>query len=509
MDQQKDDQKPAPVSRRKFIGALGAAAIAGGILQTRKAGANTTQQTTFVDSWGNTLPVAQDTLACGIFPPAPLGGANQETLGLHGHDRRGGRYRPETGGGGSCPDSTTLSSGYPKYDIQLVMVDQMRWPAWLPYGSTGWQSLFQQYLPNIYALQQYAYTFENYFTAATKCTPARATLLTGLYSQQTGIFLTGTNPGPPPLLPYSQSGFATIGDVLTQAFITTNSSSYKGYDAAWIGKWHLSAGPFQGSMPGSNGPADYGFKDKFSLPTTTDAYADKGSAVGYLSPDGYPNEGNAGNFLDGMVASSIANVGVPDYLIGGVHNYQTFPYSDGGLQPPNYTQLNDAAIAEAFSAYWLPNLATLPGAGNAPPVGQPWFCGLSFVNPTTSTGSRIRSTTASLVSRRARPREMTFSAPTRLARLDGSPRRTCRPQPPTWTTTPPPAARKTRTATARRSPHSPRQAHTRRIRVPRATYRRAGTTPTIQACNPTRETRSANPASKPCFKASLNPAPVT
>jgi arylsulfatase A-like enzyme len=116
--------------------------------------------------------------------------------------------------------------------------------------------------------------------AATDCSPCRATLLTGLYSQQTCIFVTqdaASNPElpfPPSLQPWKQlvgdvltpgQGFPTIGDVLSQ------SSPALNYNCVWIGKWHLSDNPLESESqyscnPGGNGPSDYGFTDPVDAP---------------------------------------------------------------------------------------------------------------------------------------------------------------------------------------------------------------------------------------------------
>src|SRR5215469_11103053 len=75
-------------------------------------------------------------------------------------------------------------------NILIIMVDQMRWPAWL--SSTQMTTLSQTYLPNIMGrLYNNSYIFQQYYAAATMCVPSRSTLLTGLYAPQTAVYETG------------------------------------------------------------------------------------------------------------------------------------------------------------------------------------------------------------------------------------------------------------------------------------------------------------------------------
>src|ERR1039457_6985759 len=105
-------------------------------------------------------------------------------------------------------------------------------------------------LHNLRDLRNQSCVLPNFCGAATAYTPDRATLLTGLYSQQTYIFNTLENSGEPELIPYTgpippdptSVGFPTIGNVLSQKLpIGTTGNTSQGYDTVWIGKWHLSA----------------------------------------------------------------------------------------------------------------------------------------------------------------------------------------------------------------------------------------------------------------------------
>ena len=75
--------------------------------------------------------------------------------------------------------------------------------------------------PNLAKLRQDAVSFSGHYTAANDCTPARSTLLTGLYTHQTGCMITGGSTLDP--------GFPTWGTMLRE----------HGYRTRWYGKWHL------------------------------------------------------------------------------------------------------------------------------------------------------------------------------------------------------------------------------------------------------------------------------
>ena len=71
-------------------------------------------------------------------------------------------------------------------NILVIMVDQLRTPQWF----TASPALARM-LPNISRLRREGVSFERHYTASNDCTPARSTLLTGLYTHQTGCMITG------------------------------------------------------------------------------------------------------------------------------------------------------------------------------------------------------------------------------------------------------------------------------------------------------------------------------
>jgi arylsulfatase A-like enzyme len=110
-------------------------------------------------------------------------------------------------------------------NILIILVDEMRPPPGYPYDMPA---VWQTNLPNMLALWQKSACFTNHFTAASDCSPSRATLVTGMYAQQHWL-LTTRIVGSPQL----QTAYPTYGSIL----------SGMGYSTQWIGKWHLSDYP--------------------------------------------------------------------------------------------------------------------------------------------------------------------------------------------------------------------------------------------------------------------------
>ncbi|MFN7992053.1 MAG: sulfatase-like hydrolase/transferase [Bryobacteraceae bacterium] len=168
-------------------------------------------------------------------------------------------------------------------NILIILVDQMRWPVWL--NSTQMTVLDLQILPNIFGkIRDNAYVFQQYYTAATVCSAARATLLTGLYAPQSAVYIgddqiTATVPALNPAFPT----WATAVPALNSAY---------GGNMWWFGKWHLS------NCTGSTPLVPYGLQ--------TGTYP--GGAAGNPSPNGAANEGSNGGSFGGKVFASDSQI---------------------------------------------------------------------------------------------------------------------------------------------------------------------------------------------------------
>jgi arylsulfatase A-like enzyme len=335
MQERQEEQGGTGLNRRKFLGALGAAAAAEAILERGEKNARANDTTVyFQNSFGDVVPASANARAAGV--PLP-------TL-------RPGQVPPAADSSrGSCGTRATyVSKSYEQPDILLIMVDQMRAPRWL---TSSQQTVVDGSItPNIYNLQQKSYVFPNYFVAATNCTPSRAAILTGLYSQQTCMFVTGSLESPEVL--NLNTGYPTIGTVLSQSFV--------GYDTAWIGKWHVSD-----VGPDGTGPTDYGFTNiKYSIPN---AASGSNYATVFPSPNGLQNQGSGGEFLDKTLAQSKYKSASPIFPCETGHTTCPFPPVPD-ISAGNH-QLNDFAIYSGFEN-WL-----------AAQTKEPWFCAVSFLNP--------------------------------------------------------------------------------------------------------------------------------
>jgi arylsulfatase A-like enzyme len=129
-------------------------------------------------------------------------------------------------------------------NILVIVVDQVRTPVWMP--ALAPQSSIT---PHLWKLRSSSVSFENHYTASNDCSPSRGVLLTGLYTHQTGVMITGDS--------WLDPRFPTWGTLLRQM----------GYTTAYYGKWHL--------HPNAYAPMEqYGF--------------DGGT---YPSPNGSPGQG--------------------------------------------------------------------------------------------------------------------------------------------------------------------------------------------------------------------------
>src|ERR1019366_3115343 len=148
------------------------------------------------------------------------------------------------------PAAPALSSDKP--NILVIVVDQLRFPQWFSPTPLG-----LALPPNIARLRRGAVSFARHYTASNDCTPARATLLTGLYTHQTGCMITGGSTLDP--------GFPTWGTLLRE----------HGYHPRWFGKWHLThRDNHWNALSGERALERYGFAGGV-----------------YPSPDGGPGQG--------------------------------------------------------------------------------------------------------------------------------------------------------------------------------------------------------------------------
>jgi arylsulfatase A-like enzyme len=142
-------------------------------------------------------------------------------------------------------------------NILVIMVDQVRTPVWMPAAAPQ-----ASVTPHLWNLRSSSVSFESNYTASNDCSPSRSVLLTGLYTHQTGVMITGDS--------WLDPRFATWGTLLRQM----------GYSTAYYGKWHLH-------------PNSYASLEQYGFDGGT-----------YPSPNGSPGQGTQ---VDPYIASQITD----------------------------------------------------------------------------------------------------------------------------------------------------------------------------------------------------------
>src|SRR4051812_1690624 len=127
-------------------------------------------------------------------------------------------------------------------NILVLLVDELRFPSVFPHGIKTPAAFLAKFMPNLYELWRHGVKFTNHHTAGNACSPARAAIATGLYPHQEWLLATRTTAGPG-----LQKAFPTYGKLLRDV----------GYHTPYIGKWHLSDAPSDGSTAGYL--EDYGY----------------------------------------------------------------------------------------------------------------------------------------------------------------------------------------------------------------------------------------------------------
>jgi arylsulfatase A-like enzyme len=175
-------------------------------------------------------------------------------------------------------------------NLLFILVDELRFPRVFPEGVSDAGEFLRRFMPHTYSLWLRGVKFAGHYSASTACTPARGTLVTGLYSQQNWLLLTildkpGVPVSPQPTL---MPEYPTYGKLLRQA----------GYQTPYIGKWHL-------SVPPRTPPRleEYGF-DGLTYPDPTGSNLQ--GTIGDADPV-YGDTRNTGYFNDADIADQAAD----------------------------------------------------------------------------------------------------------------------------------------------------------------------------------------------------------
>jgi len=173
------------------------------------------------------------------------------------------------------------SVGTRQPNILFIVVDELRYPSVFPRGIHDVASFLKQFMPATYSLWQQGVKFSGHYTAGCACTPARGTLVTGLYTQQSWLLITilDSPTTKVSIQPPLEREYPTYGKLLLTA----------GYYTPYIGKWHLSVPDAQDTLEA------YGFDDMtLPDPTGSNLQGTIGDPKdGYLSDDDIANQAAA------------------------------------------------------------------------------------------------------------------------------------------------------------------------------------------------------------------------
>ena len=221
-------------------------------------------------------------------------------------------------------------------NIVFILVDEMRFPTAFPAGISTPEQYIQRYMPNLAELWKRGVVFDRYYSAGNACSPARATLATGLYPHQEWLLATRTTAGPA-----LQTAFPTYGRLL-RSF---------GYRTPYIGKWHLSNPPESGT---AGYLEDYGFQ-------------------GFTNPDPVGTNGqgadNDGNITDQAVGWLQQNggAGTPFCLTVSFVNPHDKQFFWAGSEGDSYEALFQGQALQPF----IKDYATVASEASPQPQGFP------------------------------------------------------------------------------------------------------------------------------------------
>jgi uncharacterized sulfatase len=283
----------------------------------------------------------------------------------------------------------------PQPNIIFILVDELRWPSVFPRGINNAEDYFRTFMPNLYKyIWKKGVKFGNYHTAANACTPARGTIITGLYSHQSWLMTTILN-NPNPLLPVLNPAFPTYGKLLRAA----------GYTTPYYGKWHVSLplGPADTDKYGfawdSNpDPTGYNLQGTYGDPTThTDNSTNPPKQDGPWNNDAYTAQ-QAVSYL-----KKVKTTDAPWCLTLGFvnpHDREFFPagtefqtytnlFADPGKNPSGLTQVLDYTNdPDTPHVDWAKNALKSPSTYGYPILPPNWQSPnryAAFKKPTTHT----------------------------------------------------------------------------------------------------------------------------
>jgi arylsulfatase A-like enzyme len=257
--------------------------------------------------------------AAAAAPGALLAGGLGGVGGLVGEARARGSAHPRP---------TSPPAPLAGMSMILFLTDQERAIQHFP---PGWS---RRHLPGLTRLQRHGLTFDNAFTNACMCSPARTTLMTGYFPAQHGVKYTLEEGMPAAEYPQVELalGFANIASVMSAA----------GYHTVYKGKWHLSKMRGRQWQPSDVGV--YGFHD-WNPP---DAGANQ-----ELSEAGGGTVDTDGRFMDSQGAALTGQEGALEYLSSRAAREQPFCMVISLVNPHDVLFYPTTYEEGGYDAAWL------------------------------------------------------------------------------------------------------------------------------------------------------------
>ena len=216
--------------------------------------------------------------------------------------------------GEQAKQPATRRDADPRPNIIFILCDDMGFSDTAPYGS-------EISTPNLSKLAASGMQFTQFYNNP-RCCPSRASLMTGLYSQQAGMGMMTADYGR-----YPYPGYR--GDISEDCVTIAEALRGGGYRTAMAGKWHLT--PALNNFGKHNWPLQRGFEKFFGTIEGAGSYFDPVT----LTRDNTPIQAGEGFYYTDAIAENaskyiqeFANQGSPFFL------YSAFTAPHWPLQVP-------------------------------------------------------------------------------------------------------------------------------------------------------------------------------
>jgi arylsulfatase A-like enzyme len=195
-------------------------------------------------------------------------------------------------------------------------------------------------MPNLASLAAQSVSFDRHYTASNDCSPSRSVLLTGLYTHQTGVTITGSG--------WLNPRFPTWGTLLRKM----------GYQTAWYGKWHLNPnsdisldryGFSGGTYPSPNGSPGQGLsRDPFIAEQFIEWFKERSARTPWAATVSFVNPHDLA-WWHRFTENIPAEANPPSRAIGLPPNYETPEQLAEKGKPPLQRSLQEQ-MAQSFGA---------------------------------------------------------------------------------------------------------------------------------------------------------------